>query len=238
VKPRSDLLQSLLTVCIGLTILYGGATLTAYEIKVSGIREILRGKASGLPMPSGADGVLAAIQTDSRGGGLAGQLLDHGLYEVSTAGRSDAEAWIGALATTLATRSPLEGKAWCILSIAEARIHGMTGLAAQRLRACYRFAPLEPVVTTWRLSLALATWHNLPADLKTSAMTEIAQHLSSPQARPGMVLILAFAIATLAPNQETLVRSLTDLHGEPVKVQFERALKIFQQRRAKAEVAR
>ena len=165
---------------------------------------------------------------------LAAQLLRSEVYKGSPPTLSQPEeAWqqtelrITALAERLASLSPLDAYAWCILAISDARADGMTDRAAQRLRACFKFAPYEDWIAGWRISLALGSWHDLPQDLRLTAMTEIARRLAKPELQMRTAQHLAYVVSTIAPQQSSLVLSLIALSSEPVKAQFQRTLKTF-----------
>jgi hypothetical protein len=237
---RGDLLQLLGAAGLGLAVLAGGGSLTAYEMQVSGIRQALRSNGSELPMPGDANGAGVSIQTDSLDSDVAGRLLGFALYKESSgalanAGRADpqAEQWIEGIAARLAARSPLDAQPWCILAIAETRRNGMSSLAVRQLRACYKYAPFEDWAVTWRLSLALASWNQLPSDLRSSAITEIAYQLSIQELRSVMVQRLAFATATIASERAALARSLVELHGQQIKGRFEETLQAFRKQQDK-----
>ena len=242
---RADLLQLLGAAGLGLAVLAGGGTLTAYEMQVSSIRQALRGEGSELPMPGSAEGAGLAIQRESLDSDVAGRLLGFALYKESSdalanTGRANrqTEQWIEEMAATLAARSPFDAQPWCILAIAEARRNGISDLAARRLRACYKYAPFEDWAVVWRLSLALASWNALPADLQASAMTEVAYQLSIRELRPVMVQRLAFVTATIAPERAALARSLAELHGEQTKRQFENTLYWIRKEQSKRAISR
>ena len=237
---RADLLQVLSAAGLGLAVLAGGGTLTAYEMQVSGIRQALRGEGSELSVPGNAERAGLAIRTELLDSDVASRLLGFALYKersgaLANAGRADpwTEQWIEETASALVTRSPLDAQPWCILAIAEARRNGMSNLAARRLRACYKYAPFEDWAVGWRLSLALASWGELPSDLRASAMTEVAHQLSIRELRPVMLQRLAFVTATIAPERAALAKSLAGLHGERTMLQFENTVQGIRKEQAK-----
>jgi hypothetical protein len=227
---RGDSWQTLCLASLGVAIISGGAWLGAHEMEMAEVREELTARGGNAQAALGPSVTRGLVMPDALDGELAGRLLDIVLYRESSAmqasnkPRAEIQPWIDALAVAIVSRAPLNGKAWCILAISEMRRNGVVPVAIERLRTCYRFAPFEAAITGWRLSLALASWDELPADLQISAMAEVALHLRTPSLRPRILQQLAFATAALAPEREALASSLVGLHGGEVKKQFDQAL--------------
>jgi hypothetical protein len=240
----SDFLKMIHITSLGSAVCYSGFALISSEMQVSEIRENLSNKSVARPGRADTLEIPAPARAELLSGDAARRFLDQALYRAKNAREDDSnqaisqdQLWIEGLSATLSMRSPSEGKAWCVLSISEAHRNGMTNLAIQRLRACYKFAPYEADVTPWRLSLAMASWADLPPDLQTSALTEVAYQLSNPILRSRMAQQLAFITTALAPEQTPLAMSLLELHGQPVKLEFERSVQAIKLRPKRAPAA-
>ena len=230
----ADRLCSVGATAVGLALLYNGGSLTAYEARMSG--RYLLGETNQQSSEKSNGNESYSLKPDEiQNSELAARILRSEVYKgsppteaKSEEARLETEFRITALAETLVSLSPLDAYAWCILAISDARTHGLTDRAAQRLRACFKFAPFEDWIADWRISLALASWHDLPRDLRLLALTEIARRLAKPELQMRTAQHLAYVVSTIAPQQSSLVLSLIALSSEPVKTQFQRTLKTFQ----------
>jgi hypothetical protein len=126
-------------------------------------------------------------------------------------------------AERLARASPTAASAWCVLALSEVRASVTTeGLFQKRFRSCFVLGRREIALVETRVHLALAIWGNLPRDLKTSAMLDVASALQERHTRSWMLDRLAYGVAVVAPAQEATALSLISPYGIDTEQRFQK----------------
>lgn len=141
------------------------------------------------------------------------------------------EARVKLSAGRLAQAAPAAADPWCGLALAEAKTsEGSQRAIEGRLRRCFALGPREIRLLEPRIHLALALWEQLPRDVRTAAMLDIATGLKDADFGGWTLERLAYGVAIVAPARESVVLPLIEQYGAEREQQFKNLIASYRAR--------